>query len=67
MKKTNTTAVGLHLVAGSSDGILTYSDNIADTEYEHLDRPTTTRGALQSEINKELTKAIKDLDDWHEE
>ena len=66
MEKTNTVALGLHLVPGSSDGILTYSDGIADTEYEHLDKEKP-KGAIQSDINKELTKALSSEIDWYEE
>ena len=51
MKKENLTALGLHLVPGSGDGILAYSDGIADVEYEHVD-PTIEKGDFQSNINK---------------
>lgn len=66
MEKTNTTAIGLHLIPGSADGILTYSDGIADVNYEHLDN-SESKGALQSEINKELKEALFSELDWHEE
>lgn len=66
MEKTTTTTVGLHLVPGSSDGVLTYSDGIADTEYEHLNEEEP-KGAFQSEINKELRDAILSELDWYEE
>ena len=66
MVKKNTTALGLHLVPGSEDGVLTYSDGIADIEYKHLD-DEKPKGAFQSEINKELTEALSSEIDWHEE
>lgn len=66
MKKENLTALGLHLVPGSGDGILTYSDGIADVEYEHID-PSTEKGDLQSNINKELKEAIVSEAEWQEE
>ena len=66
MEKTNTTALGLHLIPGSEDGILTYSDGIADTEYKHLD-DNKPKGAYQSEINEELRKALSSEIDWYEE
>lgn len=66
MEKTNTTALGLHLIPGSADGILTYSDAVADTEYESL-TPGKPKGAIQSEINKELREAVSTEVDWYEE
>lgn len=67
MKKKNTTALGLHLVPGSADGILTYSDGIADISYESLKKePGDEPGAFQSDINKELKEAIQEESDWYE-
>lgn len=66
MEKTNTTALGLHLIPGSSDGILTYSDGIADVNYEHLGADKQ-KGALQSDVNKELRNALSSEIDWYEE
>lgn len=66
MEKTNTTVLGLHLVPGSADGVLTYSDGIADVTYKHLD-DSKPQGALQSEINSELTEALSSEIDWYEE
>lgn len=67
MEKTNVTVLGLHLVPGSADGVLTYSDNIADTEYESLNPEKKGKGAFQSEINQELKEAIFSELDWYEE
>lgn len=66
MEKSNTTSIGLHLVPGSSDNILAYSDGIADVEYEHLDKEKGT-GDFQSEINKELKNAIENEITWFED
>lgn len=66
MKKENLTVLGLHLVPGSGDGILTYSDGIADVEYEHID-PSEEKGDFQSNINKELKEAIVSEAEWQEE
>lgn len=66
MEKTNTIALGLHLVPGSSDGVLTYSDSIADIEYKHLDE-NKPDGGFQSEINKELKEALSSEINWYEE
>lgn len=69
MEKKETSAVGLHLVAGAEDGILTYSDNVADTDWEHLGTEQP-RGAMQSEVNKELRDSILSViyeSEWAEE
>lgn len=64
--KENVSALGLHLVPGAGDGVLAYSDGIADTEYEHLD-PSKEKGDMQSNINKELKEAVISETEWHEE
>ena len=66
MKKENLTALGLHLVPGSGDGILAYSDGIADVEYEHVE-PTIEKGDVQRNINKELKDAIMSESEWQED
>ena len=66
MKKENLIALGLHLVPGSGDGILAYSDGIADVGYEHVD-PTIEKGDFQSNINKELKDAIMSESEWQED
>lgn len=64
--KKDVSALGLHLVPGAGDGVLTYSDGIADTEYEHID-PSVEMGDLQSNINRELRNAVTSEIEWHEE
>lgn len=64
--KKNVSALGLHLVPGAGDGILAYSDGIADTEYEHID-PSVEIGDLQSNINRELKEAVTSEIEWYEE
>lgn len=66
-EKKNTTALGLHLVPGAGDGIITYSDGIADVSYKHIDSSNKTVGDLQSNINKELKEAIVSESEWQEE
>lgn len=65
LTKENVTALGLHLIPGSGDGVLTYSDGIADLEYEHID-PEKGKGGFQNEINKELKEAIISESEWYE-
>ncbi len=65
LKKENTTALGLHLVAAAGDNVLTYSDQIADINYEHIGT-STELGAFQNVINKELRKAIVSESEWYE-
>lgn len=66
LKKENLTALGLHLVPGAGDGIIAYSDGIADVSYEHIDSTLET-GDFQSNINKELKEAIVSESEWQEE
>lgn len=58
-------AVGLHLTAAAGDGVLTYSDVIADTNYVHV-KSTQTVGGFQNAINKELRNALVNETDWEE-
>ena len=64
--KENVSAIGLHFVPGTGDGILTYSDGIMDVDYVHLD-PETEDGEFQHKINAELKNAISNEMNWHEE
>lgn len=66
LRKENISALGLHLVPGAGDGILTYSDGIADVNYEHIDE-SKEKGDYQSNINKELRDAILSQSGWYEE
>lgn len=66
MTKENVSAIGLHIVSGTGDGILTYSDGIMDNEYVHLD-PNIENGEFQHNINSELKNAIANEMNWHEE
>lgn len=65
IKKENTSVLGLHLIPGAGDGVLTYSDGIADPEYEHLDS-SEEKGDMQSNINKELRDAVNTEVGWCE-
>lgn len=65
MKKENTSTVGLHLIPGASDGILTYADGIGDPEYQPLDTDKEP-GAMQNDINKELRDRLQEETEWYE-
>ena len=66
IKKENVSAIGLHLVPGTGDGVLAYSDGIADVEFEHINS-SQEKGGMQSDINKELKEAIETEAGWYED